>query len=37
VAFNPHLLSPWTGFAVFAAEVATVLLVAWLAFRRRDS
>jgi ABC-2 type transport system permease protein len=36
-SFNPVLLEPWTGFAVFAAEVAAVLLVGWLAFQRRDA
>jgi ABC-2 type transport system permease protein len=37
VSFNPLLLSPWTGFAVFCGEVAAVLLVAYLVFRRRDA
>ena len=37
VSFNKGLLAPWTGFAVFAAEVAAVLLVALVAFRRRDA
>ena len=37
VSFNPNLLGPWTGFAVFAGEVAALLLVAWLTFRRRDA
>jgi ABC-2 type transport system permease protein len=37
VSFNPKLLSPWTGFAVFAGEVAVLLLVALLVFRRRDA
>jgi ABC-2 type transport system permease protein len=37
VPFNPELLSPWTGLAVFAAETAVLLLVALLAFRRRDA
>jgi ABC-2 type transport system permease protein len=37
VAFNPLLLSAWTGFAVFAAEVAAVLMVALAVFRRRDA
>ena len=32
VSFNPNVLVPWTGFAVFTAEVAAVLLVAWLTF-----
>ena len=37
VSFNPELLAPWTGFAVFAGEVAALLLVALLVFRRRDA
>ena len=37
VSFNPLLLGPWTGFAVFAAEVAVLLLVAVAVFRRRDA
>jgi len=37
VSFNPELLDPWVGFAVFAGEVAALLLVAWLVFRRRDA
>jgi ABC-2 type transport system permease protein len=37
VAFNPELLGPWTGFAVFAAEVAALLLAGWLVFRHRDA
>ena len=37
VSFNPTLLDPWVGFAVFSGEVAAVLLVAYLAFRRRDA
>jgi ABC-2 type transport system permease protein len=37
VPFNPELLAPWTGFAVFTGEVAALLLVAWLTFRRRDA
>ncbi len=37
VSFNPQLLDPWTGFAVFSAEVAAVLLVGWLVFSRRDA
>ncbi|MCV2491518.1 ABC transporter permease [Geodermatophilus sp. YIM 151500] len=35
--FNPLLLDPWTGFAVFSAEVAAVLVAGWLAFTRRDA
>jgi|1186.fasta_scaffold23102_2 ABC-2 type transport system permease protein len=37
VSFNPDLLTPWVGFAVFSGEVAAVLLVAYLVFRRRDA
>lgn len=37
VSFNPELLDPWAGFAVFAGEVALVTLVAWVTFRRRDA
>ena len=37
MSFNPNLLGPWTGFAVFAGEVAVLLLVALLVFRRRDA
>ncbi len=37
VPFNPLVLSPWTGFAVFAAEVAALLAVALVVFRRRDA
>jgi ABC-2 type transport system permease protein len=37
VSFNPGLLGPWVGFGVFAGEVAALVLVAWLVFRRRDA
>jgi ABC-2 type transport system permease protein len=37
VSFNPELLRPWTGFAVFGAEVGALLLVGYLVFRRRDA
>jgi ABC-2 type transport system permease protein len=37
VSFNPNLLDPWVGFAVFAAEVAAVLAVGYAVFRRRDA
>jgi ABC-2 type transport system permease protein len=37
VSFNPMVLEPWPGFAVFTAEVALVLAIAWLTFRRRDA
>jgi ABC-2 type transport system permease protein len=37
VPFNPELMAPWTGFAVFTAEVLAVLAVGWLVFSRRDA
>jgi ABC-2 type transport system permease protein len=37
VSFNPMVLEPWPGFAVFTAEVAVVLGIAWITFRRRDA
>ncbi|MET0764049.1 MAG: ABC transporter permease subunit [Blastococcus sp.] len=37
VSFNPNLLDPWVGFAIFAGEVAVLLLVAYATFRRRDA
>ena len=37
VSFNPMLLDPWVGFAVFSGEVAAVLAVAYVVFRRRDA
>ncbi len=37
VSFNPELLGPWTGFGVFAAEVASLMLAGWLVFRHRDA
>jgi ABC-2 type transport system permease protein len=36
-SFNPLLLDPWTGFAVFAAEVAVLLAIAATSFSRRDA
>jgi len=36
-SFNPLLLDPWVGFAVFVAEVAAVLAVAAVVFSRRDA
>ncbi|MGK5115725.1 MULTISPECIES: ABC transporter permease subunit [unclassified Geodermatophilus] len=36
-SFNPVLLDPWVGFAVFAAEVAVLLAVATVTFQRRDA
>jgi ABC-2 type transport system permease protein len=37
VSFNPNLLPPWTGFAVFCAEVAALLLAGYVVFTRRDA
>ena len=37
VSFNPELLDPWVGFAVFTGEVAAVLFAGYLTFRRRDA
>lgn len=37
VPFNPDLLDAWTGFGVFAAETAALLLLAWFLLRRRDA
>ncbi|WP_116451265.1 ABC transporter permease [Blastococcus litoris] len=37
VSFNPELLAPWTGFAVFAGEVALLTLIGYAQFRRRDA
>lgn len=37
VSFNPELMAPWPGFAVFAAEVLVLLAVAWVVFARRDA
>jgi ABC-2 type transport system permease protein len=37
VPFNPLLLEPWAGFAVFAGEVAVVMLAGYLVLRRRDA
>ena len=37
VPFNPFLLDAWTGFGVFVAEIAALVLVAWLLLRRRDA
>ena len=36
-SFNPLLLDPWVGFAVFVAEVTAVLALAALVFTRRDA
>jgi ABC-2 type transport system permease protein len=37
VSFNPQLLDPWPGFAVFAAETAVLLVAGYAVFRRRDA
>ncbi len=37
VSFNPDVLDPWTGFAVFVAEIAVLLGLAWVMVRRRDA
>jgi len=37
VSFNPDLLEPWTGFAVFGLETAVLLALAWVLVRRRDA
>jgi ABC-2 type transport system permease protein len=37
VSFNPNLLDPWTGFAVFGLETAVLLALAWVLVRRRDA
>jgi ABC-2 type transport system permease protein len=37
VSFNPDLLEPWTGFAVFALETAVLLAAAYVVVRRRDA
>jgi ABC-2 type transport system permease protein len=34
--FNPNLLGAWTGFGVFALETAVLLVIAGVAFARRD-
>jgi ABC-2 type transport system permease protein len=37
VSFNPNLLDAWTGFAVFGAETAVLVALAWVMVRRRDA
>lgn len=37
VEFNPNLLDPWTGFAVFMAEVAVLMVAGLLVFKNRDA
>jgi len=36
VSFNPYLLEPWTAFAVFCAEAALLMALAYALFKRRD-
>lgn len=36
-SFDPNLLEPWVGFAVFCGETALLVLVAGLLFSRRDA
>lgn len=37
VPFNPDLLDPWTGYAVFVAEAAVLLAGAYVLLKRRDA
>lgn len=37
VSFNPNLLDPWVGFAVFCAEIAVLLGAAYVVVKRRDA
>lgn len=37
VSFNPNLLDPWTGFAVFGLETAVLLVAAYVVVKRRDA
>ena len=37
VSFNPNLLDPWVGFAVFCAEIAVLLAAAYVVVKRRDA
>ena len=37
VSFTANALDPWVGFAVFAGEVAVLMVVALVTFRRRDA
>jgi ABC-2 type transport system permease protein len=37
VSFNPNLLEPWTGFAVFGLETAVLLVAAYVVVKRRDA
>jgi ABC-2 type transport system permease protein len=37
VTFGPHMLSPWTGFAVFVGEIALLGLAGFALFQKRDA
>jgi ABC-2 type transport system permease protein len=37
LSFDPGLLDPWVGFAVFTAEVTVALVAGYAVFRRRDA
>jgi ABC-2 type transport system permease protein len=37
LSFDPGLLDPWVGFAVFTAEVTVALIAGYAVFRRRDA
>lgn len=37
VSFGPHMLSPWTGFAVFVGEIALLGLAGYALFQKRDA
>lgn len=37
VSFGPHMLSPWTGFAVFVGEIALLGLAGYSLFKKRDA
>lgn len=37
VDFGPHMLAPWTGFAVFLAEIAILTLAGLALFQKRDA
>lgn len=37
VPFNPFVLDAWTGFGVFSAEIAALMVVGWILVRRRDA
>jgi ABC-2 type transport system permease protein len=37
VSFNPNLLDPWPGFAVFMVQTAVLLAAAYVVLKRRDA